>query len=262
MEDDGSPSPTSDNRRRGREARPTAGAGGRRPATRSPRSASAEAAKLTASTSMAGAAPTTWTSAPAAARPATCASDSGQLAVAVDQLRRRDQDRQVGLVVHVDEDGQHTAHQGHHEQLGHGEHAGRPGDRDAGEHERPACIAGDHFPSPRQAIDDHTGGQPHQQERHRRRRRQEADLEGSDVQSCDGQQREGQKADLASQAADRLTTPQHQEVTMPPQRIPRGPTHRSSFADRPDDVPGGPHSSQLAQLGTLALSPDRSRGPS
>ena len=73
--------------------------------------------------------------------------------------------RQVGLVGDVEEDRHHAVDEPDEVELPDRQDAGRLGDRDRDEHQRPAEIADDEDPPPREPVDPDAGRQGEQQER-------------------------------------------------------------------------------------------------
>ena len=141
-----------------------------------------------------------------------------QLAVTVDQVLLRDQDRQVALVGHVEEDGAHSAGHRHRVQLAQGEHAECGGHRHRPDDQGPGRVAPDHQPPLGVPVHDRAGRQGDERERKRGGRGEQPDLEGGGLQDDDRGQRQREPGDGRTHLADRLPAPQQQEVAMPPER--------------------------------------------
>ncbi len=154
-----------------------------------------------------------------------------ELAVAVDQVLLADQDGQVALVGHVEEDGAHPGGDRDCVQLAQGKYAERGGQRDRADDQHPGDVAPDHQPPLGAPVHDGAGRQGDQGEREGRRRGEQADLERGRPEHDDRGQRERELGDGGTHLADRLPAPQQQETAMPPERpAPVVPVHGLHFA--------------------------------
>jgi hypothetical protein len=159
---------------------------------------------------------------------------SAQLAVAVHQVLRLEQHRQVALVGHVEEHGGHPGRQRHHVQLPQHQDAERPGERNPSDDQHPRRVAGQHDPALGVPVHDRAGRQGDERERGGRGRRQQAHLEGAGLEQDHRGQRQRQLGDRRAHLADGLPAPQQHEVAMPPQAVllPALPRRRLRFRRR------------------------------
>ena len=107
---------------------------------------------------------------------------AGELGIALHQVVPADQGGQVGLVRHIEEDGQDAGGQSDDEELGKGETAERIGDRHGAQREHPADVGGDHDPPAAHPVHPDAGRQPDDEEGRRGCRGQQAHFEGRGMQ--------------------------------------------------------------------------------
>jgi hypothetical protein len=137
-----------------------------------------------------------------------------ELRVPLDELVALEDRRKVRLVRDVEEDGHQTIHEADDVELPDRQRPQGKGDRDRGEHHRPAQVAEDQDPALREAVDPDTGREREEEEGQEFDRRQQADLARRALQEDGGDERDGDLADLRAEQRHGRGGPQPGEVGM------------------------------------------------
>ncbi len=135
-----------------------------------------------------------------------------ELPVRIDEVLGLDEHRQIALVRDVEEDGEHASDDRDDEELRQVEHAERVGDRDRADDRHAPDVRPDEHGPAAPPVDPRAGGQRDQQEGELRARGERADFERRRVEGDDREERDGQLGDRATDLADRLASPQQDEV--------------------------------------------------